>query len=154
MLGNGDMLFLDPNVNVLKRVQGAFIDTPEVDAVVDYVKNNNDSQYDEEVSNIIMKEPEPEVDEDDFVKPQQLSMFPDAICVDALEVCVKYNQVSTSFLQRKFSLGYSRSAKIIDWMMENGYVALDGVKKVLRATQEDVDQLRALENGTNDSDNN
>ena len=101
-----------------------------------------------------MKEPEPEVDEDDFVKPQQLSMFPDAICVDALEVCVKYNQVSTSFLQRKFSLGYSRSAKIIDWMMENGYVALDGVKKVLRATQEDVDQLRALENGTNDSDNN
>ena len=154
LLGNGDMLFLDPNVNVLKRVQGAFIDTPEVDAVVDYVKNNNDSQYDEEVSNIIMKEPEPEVDEDDFVKPQQLSMFPDAICVDALEVCVKYNQVSTSFLQRKFSLGYSRSAKIIDWMMENGYVALDGVKKVLRATQEDVDQLRALENGTNDSDNN
>ena len=62
--------------------------------------------------------------------------------IDALEMCIKYQKVSTSFLQTKFSVGYPKAAKIIDWMQESGYITVDGMKKIINATQADVDKLR------------
>ena len=145
LLGNGDMLFFDPNSNMLKRVQGAFIDTPEVDDVVNYVKEHNDSYYDSSVEDIIMKEPEPEPSKEDF-KPKQLSMFPDELCIPALEVCIKCQNVSASNLQRRLAIGFQRASKIVDWMIDNGYVIINGVKKELKISMYELEHLKELDN--------
>ena len=144
LLGWGDMLFMTPDSAELRRIQGAFISTNGVMDIIDYVKNNNDKYFDEEAEKMIMAEPKKE-------EPEQMSLDVgggagkglDPVFIDALEICIKFNQVSTSFLQRKLSLGFPRAAKIVDWMIDSGYVQVDGNKKTIIATQADVEKLRA-----------
>ena len=144
LLGWGDMLLMTPDSSELKRIQGAFISTNGVIDIIDYVKNNNDKYFDEEAEKMIMAEPKQEA-------PEQLSLDIDGAkrgggvdpqFIDALEICVKFGRVSTSFLQMKLSIGFPRAAKIVDWMIESGYVQVDGNKKVVIATQQDIEKLR------------
>ena len=144
MLGWGDMLLMTPDSSELKRIQGAYISTNGVIDIIDYVKNNNDKYFDEEAEKMIMAEPKQEA-------PEQLSLDIDGAkrgggidpqFIDALEICVKFGRVSTSFLQMKLSIGFPRAAKIVDWMIESGYVQVDGNKKVVIATQQDIEKLR------------
>ena len=145
LLGWGDMLLMTPDSSELKRIQGAFISTNGVIDIIDYVKNNNDKYFDEEAEKMIMAEPKQET-------PEQLSLDIDGAkpnggidpqFIDALEICVKFGRVSTSFLQMKLSIGFPRAAKIVDWMIESGYVQVEGNKKVCTATQQDVEKLRS-----------
>lgn len=143
LLGNGDLLFLNSSSPGLKRVQGAYVDTQEINSIADYISKNNVAYFDEEIEDAIMMEEK----EEEPNEPKQLSMFPDELCVPALEVCINGNQVSGSFLQRKLGVGYARGAKLVDWMMDMGYAKMDGNKRVMAITRQELDEIKEKGNG-------
>ncbi len=142
LLGYGDMLFMTPYDSELQRIQGAFISSENVIDVIEFIKAHNDNYFDEEIGKIINAEPQKEAQQMEMELDGEGGAGVDPQYIDALEMCIKYQKVSTSFLQTKFSVGYPKAAKIIDWMQENGYITVDGTKKIINATQADVDKLR------------
>ena len=121
LLGHGDMLY-NP-IGALKplRVQGCFISDEEVEALCDFVKNQGESQYDEEIAKEIEakavqdKKSSPFEDDGDA---EQLDVLFDK----AVDIVLETGTASTSFLQRKLSVGYARGAKIIDQLEEKGII--------------------------------
>ena len=120
LMGRGDMLFYPVGTPKPVRVQGCFVDDDEVEAVVDFIKNGQDMEYDEEVMEEIERQAVAEkssksgADDDD-------SDF-DPMINQAIEVVVEAGQASTSLLQRRLKLGYARAARIVDQMEQRGVV--------------------------------
>ena len=120
LLGKGDMLFFPTGYPKPVRVQGAFISDEEVEKVVDFVKQNGIANYNEDIletienSNKTEKELEQEQAEDDDTDP---------FLSDAIEAVVDNGQASTSFIQRKFKVGYARAGRIIDQMEARGIIS-------------------------------
>lgn len=139
LLGKGDMLY-SPSDSEPVRVQGAFVDTPEVRAVVEYIKENNPVSYDDNIGSTINAENngggggemgfgnQPSVDN---------------LMQDALKLAIDNGQISISMLQRRFAIGYQRAAKIIDQMEQGGFISSsDGSKpRVVYITLEDYNIL-------------
>ena len=127
LLGHGDMLYL-PNGKIKPvRVQGCFTSTKEIEKVVDFIKSQTQSEYNNEIMEQVEQnipvtkaegktkeqrkdsgEPEPGSDEDIFER--------------AIEVVVEAGQASTSSLQRRLKLGYARAARIMDELEEKGII--------------------------------
>lgn len=121
LLGHGDMLYSPIGASKPVRVQGCFISDEEVEALCDFVKNQGESQYDESIA----KEIEAKAVQDKKSSPfeddgngEQL----DALFEKAVDVVLETGTASTSFLQRKLSVGYARGAKIIDQLEEKGII--------------------------------
>ncbi len=122
LLGRGDMLFNPISASKPSRIQGCFVSDEEVEAVVDYIKNNGKSNYSDEIQT--------EIDrlavQDKKSKGSDFSDGgldeEDTMLNDAIRVVVELGQASTSLLQRKLKLGYSRAARIIDQMEERGVI--------------------------------
>jgi len=112
LLGRGDMLYA-PSGSEPIRVQGAFVDTPEVKRVVDFVKENNPCVYDPMIEKFINAESGPVGGAS--VGASGGEEF-DSLMPDALKLVIENNQASISMLQRRFSIGFSRAARIIDQM--------------------------------------
>lgn len=121
LLGHGDMLYNPIGASKPLRVQGCFISDEEVEALCDFVKNQGESQYDEEIAKEIEakavqdKKSSPFEDDDDA---EQLDVLFDK----AVDIVLETGTASTSFLQRKLSVGYARGAKIIDQLEEKGII--------------------------------
>lgn len=121
LLGHGDMLYNPIGASKPLRVQGCFISDEEVEALCDFVKNQGESQYDEEIAKEIEakavqdKKSSPFEDDGDA---EQLDVLFDK----AVDIVLETGTASTSFLQRKFSVGYARGAKIIDQLEEKGII--------------------------------
>ena len=120
LLGRGDMLFNPVGATKPNRVQGCFVSDEEVENVVDYVKADHTTSYDEDVMNEIERQAAVE-------KKQKTGLSEDGPSDDpmlqsAIQVVVEAGQASTSLLQRKLRLGYARAARIIDEMAERGIV--------------------------------
>ncbi len=127
LLGKGDMLYA-PLGQKEQRVQGALITDAEVASVVQYVKDHNEVDYDEEVEKIIMKKPEDaamqNTDEEKTVETVE-----DPLMKEVLKKIIESKSASASQIQRKFSVGYNRAARLIDLMEDKGYIGpLDGGK--------------------------
>ncbi|MDD4898975.1 MAG: DNA translocase FtsK [Candidatus Omnitrophica bacterium] len=109
LLGKGDMLFLLPGEEKLIRAQGTLVTDKEIEAVVDFIKNQAEPVYDEEI-----------------LKDQQKSNVAngekDELYDQAVRVIMESNQASVSILQRRMRLGYTRAARIIDMMELEGMV--------------------------------
>lgn len=120
LLGKGDMLFFPAGASKPSRVQGAFVSDDEVEKVVDFIKSNGTATYSEDIlesienSNKTDKEIATEVDDDDGTDP---------FLMDAIQTVVETGQASTSFIQRKFKVGYARAGRIIDQMEERGVIS-------------------------------
>lgn len=121
LLGHGDMLYNPIGASKPLRVQGCFISDEEVEALCDFVKNQGESQYDEEIA----KEIEAKAVQDkksspfeDYGDAEQLDVLFDK----AVDIVLETGTASTSFLQRKLSVGYARGAKIIDQLEEKGII--------------------------------
>ena len=120
LLGNGDMLYNPIGASKPIRVQGCFIDDEEIEALCDYIKKQGESEYDENIQKEIdekavkdKKSPfEGEEEEENF----------DPLFEKAAEVVIESGTASTSFLQRKLSVGYARGAKIIDQLQDYGVI--------------------------------
>ena len=136
LLGNGDMLFNPIGIPEPKRVQGAYVSDEEIAAVVNYLKSQSAPSTDE--SEEILAEIEREAAKCESPKkgggsslsaPGEDGENEDPMLMAALGVAMESGKISTSLIQRRLSLGYGRSAKIIDRMQQLGYVsAPDGQK--------------------------
>lgn len=130
LLGRGDMLFSPIGEPKPIRVQGAFVSDKEVEAVVSQVKSYAAAEYDEDILNRIEKPAE---------TTQADHNQDDELLYQAIEMVLEHGQASTSLMQRKFKVGYSRAARIIDQMEDWGVIGPpDGSKprKVLITKQE------------------
>ncbi len=138
LLGQGDMLFLTPELPKPKRIQGAFIDDAEIEKVTHFIKNERAPDYDDEIVS----------------QPVQLgsgkgSTIPsdggfdddDSLYIDAVQVVVDSKKASASLLQRRLRVGYSRAARLIESMEEHGIVGpADGARprEVLISSMDDL----------------
>ena len=144
LLGKGDMLFFPSGAPKPVRVQGAFISDDEVEKVVDFVKQNGTATYNEDIlesienNNKTEKELAQEQAEDDETDP---------FLMDAIQTVVETGQASTSFIQRRFKVGYARAGRIIDQMEERGVISgYQGSKP--REVLMTLEKLNELRNGT------
>jgi len=109
LLGKGDMLFLRPGESKLIRAQGPLVTDKEIERVVEFIKSQSEPVYDEEI-----------------LKEQQKSSFAngqkDEFYEQAVRVIMESGQASVSILQRRMRLGYTRAARIIDMMEQEGLI--------------------------------
>lgn len=119
LLGNGDMLYMPVGVNKPVRVQGTFIRSVEIKAVIDFIKKHSTTDYNEGMIAEMEKRATPEkaaAGADDEDNGQ------DAMFTTAVEVIIDAGQASTSLLQRRCKLGYARAARIMDEMELAGII--------------------------------
>ncbi|MGX9289817.1 DNA translocase FtsK [Bacillus sp. A015] len=130
LLGRGDMLFLPVGANKPVRVQGAFLSDEEVEHVVDHVITQQKAQYQEEMI------PSEETQE-------QLAAVDDNLYDEAVELIIGMQTASVSMLQRRFRIGYTRAARLIDAMEERGVVGpYEGSKpREVLLSKEQYDEL-------------
>lgn len=151
LLGNGDLLFYPVGIAKPQRIQGCFLSDKEVETVVDFIKKQEKSSYDDEVMNEIERQAAMEkkknggaVSDSDDSDGETDEMVPKAI-----EVVVDAQMASTTLLQRKLKLGYARAARIIDTLEERNIIGpYEGSKprKVL-VTKQQWYEMNALAQG-------
>ncbi|MEQ1088758.1 DNA translocase FtsK [Acinetobacter seifertii] len=121
LLGHGDMLFLGPGKIEPERVHGAFISDDEVNRICDAWRERGEPDYVDEILTPFDEEPTSRgFEEGDGASDR------DALYDQCVSFVLETRKASTSSLQRKFSLGYNRAARIIDQMEENGIVSAMG----------------------------
>ncbi|MGR9050097.1 DNA translocase FtsK [Halobacillus faecis] len=108
LLGRGDMLFTPVGSNKPTRVQGAFLSDEEVERIVNFCVEQQKAQYQEEMIPEEENEVKQEVDDD---------LYPDAV-----QMVIEMQSASVSMIQRRFRVGYTRAARLIDAMEDNGIV--------------------------------
>ena len=136
LLGRGDMLFNPIGEPKPIRVQGGFISDKEVEAIVTHLKSDGTVQYDEEIMQKIESQGETskaDPSNDDDLLPQ------------AIDMVIEHGQASVSLIQRKFKVGYSRAARILDQMEAWGVVSgYDGSKpRQILVTRSEWEELNA-----------
>lgn len=109
LLGRGDMLYLPTGASKPTRVQGTYLSDEEVEAVVHFVKKQQKPEYQEEMI--------PTTQE---IKKTEEPM--DELFDQAVELVVNSKTASVSMLQRRFRIGYSRAARLIDMLEAKGIV--------------------------------
>ena len=124
LVAKGDMLVKIVGALNPVRVQGAYVGVDEIQDVIDYWKDSGPANYDEEVMQQIdnnaakLAKNDKDLGDGDEEGGDEL----DPVFYEALEVAAKAGKISSSLLQRKFSLGFGRAARIIDQMEMMGYV--------------------------------
>lgn len=108
LLGRGDMLFLPVGASKPVRIQGAFLSDEEVEEVVNFVIDQQKAQYQEEMI------------PDDI--PEMTTVVDDDLYDEAVELILEMQTASVSMLQRRFRIGYTRAARLIDEMEARGVV--------------------------------
>jgi S-DNA-T family DNA segregation ATPase FtsK/SpoIIIE len=117
LLGKGDMLFLPPGSARLLRIHGAYVTEHEVARLASYLRKAGRPEYDESVGKTESRSEATEAEERD-------DLFDDAV-----RFVVQSGQASTSMLQRRFRIGFSRAGRLVDMMERDGIVGpADGSK--------------------------
>ena len=121
LLGKGDMLFFPTGAPKPVRIQGAFISDKEVEKLVNFVKANGETTYRDDITEYIEKanSTDKEIDEGALDSDDET----DPLLNDAIETVIETGQASTSFIQRRFKVGYARAGRIIDQMEERGIIS-------------------------------
>jgi S-DNA-T family DNA segregation ATPase FtsK/SpoIIIE len=119
LLGKGDMLFYPIGANKPVRVQGAFVSDPEVESIVNFIKSSTgETKYNddiiEQIENSNKSDREIETDNEDDDTDEYL--------MDAIDAVLEIGQASTSFIQRRFKVGFARAGRIIDQMEARGII--------------------------------
>ncbi len=142
LLGNGDMLFSAAEAVDLRRVQGVFVSEEEVKRVVEFIKNQKFEKIEDDLGDDIVTDAEPRRDKEgngevntsysgdkiDFASISSGDQE-DALYDEAKKIVVQAGKASSSLLQRRLRVGYSRAARLIDMLEEQGIIgAADGAK--------------------------
>ena len=115
LLGKGDMLYLPPEQAKPMRIQGAFVNDKEINALVSFIKNQGiPTQYTEEVTTMAKA---------GTVTIAGVSGDIDELFKEAVKVVCQYDKASSSLLQRRLSIGYARAARIMDQLEAAGVVS-------------------------------
>ncbi|KPL61082.1 DNA translocase FtsK [Rossellomorea vietnamensis] len=110
LLGRGDMLFMPVGASKPTRVQGAFLSDEEVEEIVDFVISQQKAQYQEEMI------------PDEVPEDEKSGEAEDELYHDAVQLIAEMQTASVSMLQRRFRIGYTRAARLIDEMEVRGVV--------------------------------
>lgn len=122
LLGNGDMLYSPIGATKPLRVQGCFISDEEVEKLCDFIKNQGETEYDENIQKEIEAKAVTDKKSNPFEDNGAEGNNFDPLFEKAAEIVMETGTASTSFLQRKLSVGYARGAKIIDQLQEYGVI--------------------------------
>ncbi len=138
LLGKGDMLFYPVGYPKPVRIQGAFISDHEVENIVEYLKTQQQTQYNQKVMNHLNKS-------EDAATSGESKDELDELFADALELVVDKERASASLLQRYFRIGFNRAARLLDQMAEAGYVGEEQGSKPREVllTRREWEQLKA-----------
>jgi DNA segregation ATPase FtsK/SpoIIIE, S-DNA-T family len=119
LLGNGDMLFQPPGTSDPVRIQGAYISTDDTEQMMDWYRELHAEKpaREEDILELVRSREAADAASDDYV-----AFFEerDALFRQAAEICVQFQQGSTSLLQRRLRIGYGRAARIIDQLHNAG----------------------------------
>lgn len=134
LVGKGDMLYVSADVGKPKRLQGAFLSEDEVKNVVNFLKEGGDKP---EFDMSIVEKQATSNGATDFSDPDE----GDPLFEDAKSIVIQAKKASTSFLQRRLKVGYSRAARLIDLLEEAGVVGPgEGAKpREILVTETEVD---------------
>ena len=117
LIGMGDMLFNPIGAPKPRRVQGCFVSDEEVESVVNFIKQNSTTDYDESVAQEI------ERNSSDNPDGGNVDMGDvDVLFNKAVEVCIEGGQASTAMLQRRLGIGYARAGRLIDQLEQRGVI--------------------------------
>ena len=121
LLGKGDMLFFPTGAPKPTRIQGAFISDKEVEKLVDFVKANGETTYRDDITEYIEKSnsTDKEIEEVNLNNNSKT----DELLEEAIQTVIETGQASTSFIQRRFNVGYARAGRIIDQMEARGIIS-------------------------------
>jgi S-DNA-T family DNA segregation ATPase FtsK/SpoIIIE len=129
LVGNGDMLFVGPNNSRPRRLQGVYIEEEEVRKVVNFIKRQAQSSgmydidEDFEGADDTQSTPSGGMTQVDFDNTDaHANGSTDPIYEEAKELVIAAGKASTSYIQRRLRIGYSRAARLIDEMEQNGIV--------------------------------
>ena len=122
LIGKGDMLYAPLGMPKPMRVQGCFITTAEVEAVVEFIKKTSTSDYKSDIIEHIEHAAENTGKGGGGATTGGDPTDDDPLMDEAISIVVGTGQASTSMLQRKLKLGYSRASRLIDQMEERGIV--------------------------------
>ncbi len=136
LLGKGDMLFLPPEAAKPMRIQGAFVNDKEINALVSFIKNQGiPTQYTDEVVSMAKA---------GTVKIGGIEGDIDNLFKEAVKVVCQYDKASSSLLQRRLSIGYARAARIMDQLEASGVVSpSDGSSKPREVLVQNADEFLA-----------
>ncbi len=115
LLGSGDMLFLE-NGGMIKRLHGGFVSEDEVDRVVTHIKKQATFDYKKEIS--LSEEELTSTTGEDLISSNNDDLYEKAV-----EIVIKQQKVSTSYIQRYLQIGYNRAARIVEKMEEDGIIS-------------------------------
>lgn len=107
LLGRGDMLFLDAQDAGLKRLHGAYVSDSEIDQLVAHIRRQRQVQY---------------ISLDDIRDLDSADEYKDELYQEVLAYLQEIDEVSISLLQRRFRIGYNRSARIIEMLEMQGFI--------------------------------
>lgn len=116
LLGMGDMLYSPIGSNKPLRVQGCYISDEEVEELCEFIKNQGESEYSEKIQKEIESKAAQDKTSTKFTDGGESGENLDPLFDDAVDVVLENGKASTSFLQRKLGVGYSRGSKIMDQM--------------------------------------
>ncbi|HLM49856.1 MAG TPA: DNA translocase FtsK, partial [Solirubrobacteraceae bacterium] len=118
LLGRGDLLFSPVGTSRLQRIQGAYIDEEQIAALTGYWRRQGEPEIHEELLEEVVEEtgagerPEDELDPDD-----------DPLLEEAIALVAQMGTASTSMLQRRLRLGYTRAGRLIDMLERRGVIS-------------------------------
>ena len=126
LLGNGDMLFSPVGISKPVRIQGAYLSDEEIEKIVDFIKEQENAEYDDEIMdeierNAIADKKKGGSSSGSVVEDNDGEY--DDMLEDAVNVITELNSASTTVLQRKLRVGYARAARIMDELEQLGYVS-------------------------------
>jgi S-DNA-T family DNA segregation ATPase FtsK/SpoIIIE len=118
LLGMGDMLFSPVGSSRLQRIQGAFIDEAQIEELTDAWRRQGEPDLRADLLEAVEEEPAEEGAADDGFDPDE-----DALLSDAIRLVAEMQTASTSMLQRRLRLGYTRAGRLIDMLERRGVIS-------------------------------
>ncbi len=119
LLGQGDMLFSPVGSSRLQRIQGAYIDEAQIARLTELWRRQGEPELREE----LLEEVEPEAGEGSDRGPDDLDPDEDPLLTDAIRLVAEMQTASTSMLQRRLRLGYTRAGRMIDMLERRGVIS-------------------------------
>jgi DNA segregation ATPase FtsK/SpoIIIE, S-DNA-T family len=141
LLGQGDLLFSPVGTSRLQRIQGAYIDEPQIAKLTDFWRRQGEPELREE----LLEEVEPAAGDDDGA-PDDFDPDEDPLLRDAIALVAEMQTASTSMLQRRLRLGYTRAGRLIDMLERRGVISGYEGSKPRQVLVTEADLPRVLAN--------
>ncbi len=131
LLGMGDMLFLPPGTSKLQRVHGAYVSEKEVTRLVEFLREQGQPEFDEEITRL----------EEESQAREERGEDVDEMYGQAIDIVAETGNASISYIQRRLKVGYNRAARMIEQMEIDGLVGpQEGTKpRVVHARPMDLE---------------